>query len=107
MKLEKYIFCLPAAMSMASTRLGIDELRNSELFILYAIHYLPIPPTQYAIRRHAARFHAPLSPASLSNGIAHLLTLNLISYTQQRYYLTHQGRDYLHYVRRYLVHKRL
>jgi hypothetical protein len=107
MKIEKYIFCLPAAMSMASTRLRIDELRNSEIFILYAILYLPIPPTQYAILRHAKRFHAPLSPASLSNGIAHLLTINLISYTQQRYHLTHAGRDYLYYVRRYLVNQRL
>lgn len=107
MKLSKYIFLLPAAVDKVSKRFGVRTLRDTELFVLYSIQYLPSDCSQQSILRHARSMHHPISEPSVSLAVKHLSTTGFITYQDNKLALAPLGREYLSAIRRYLLNKRL
>lgn len=109
MKLEKYIFNLPKAVKLASTRTGTPRpLIPTELFLLYAIKRLPNPCTQTHLQRFSAIVYNPLTLNTIHKGLCYLVEYGLIERDALKSYsLTPLGREYLSYIRRYLINVRL
>jgi hypothetical protein len=107
MKIEKVLFHLPSANEKVSRKFGIEPLTHHELFVLYAVNYLPMDSSQMAILRHASNCHYIISPASVSRYIHSLHSKGLIALNQERFTISSLGREFLSAVRRYLLNKRL
>ena len=108
MKLEKYIFCLPKAIRLASTRTRISRpLYPTELFLLYALKRLPNPCTQTHLQRFSASVHNPITLTTIHKGLMYLIDQQLIERNLKSYSLSPLGREYLSYIRQYLIHVRL
>lgn len=108
MKLEKYIFNLPKAIRLASTRTGVSRpLIPSELFLLYAIKRLPNPCTQTHLQRFSASVHNPITLNTIHKGLLYLVEQQLIERNQKSYSISPLGREYLSYIRQYLINVRL
>lgn len=108
MKIDKYIFLIPASVEMACTRLGISRpLTYNELFTLYAIKYIPFPPSQRHIVAHAKSMRHPIASNTIAVALMFLTSEGLLTMESKRYTITWKGREFFSYVRRYLVHKRL
>lgn len=108
MKIEKYIFCLPKAMRLASTRTGISRpLYPTEIFLLYALKRLPSPCTQSHLQRFCASVYNPLTLTTIHKGLMYLLEQELIERNLKSYSLSPVGREYLSHIRRYLINVRL
>lgn len=107
MKIEKYIFHLPAAMSLASSRIGCPPLSPCDMFNLYAVRYL-YPCKVAKLVRHSKECQQAWSESAIRHSCVRLHDWGLLSRDEKDYYtLTPSGRDYLSYVRRYLLHKRI
>jgi len=98
---------LPRSMDLASRRLGIRTLRESELTVLYVIKNSLFPPGKTAIHRHLQRFKHPAAYVTVHHACGWLLEVGLIERIGTKYSLSYRGKDYLQYVRRYLVYQRL
>jgi hypothetical protein len=108
MKLEKYIFCLPKALRLASSRTGISRpLYPTELFLLYAIKRLPDPCTQAHLHRFSEHVYNPLTLTTIKKGLTYLLEQELIDRKLKSYSLSPLGREYLSHIRQYLINVRL
>jgi DNA-binding PadR family transcriptional regulator len=108
MKLDKVIFCMPKANKLAATRLSlIRPLIASELFILYAIKRLPNPCTHMHIDRFAERVYNPMSFNTIAKALSYLTEQQLIERNLKSYSLSPLGREYLSYIRQYLINVRL
>lgn len=105
MKIEKYLLYLNKANKMAGQRLSVTPLTPVQLTIL-----------------HLIRIHAPVRSVTLCSILipdlcAHpryvefslkgLRESGLIIHEGVTYRLSHTGREYIHLVRRYLLHKRI
>ena len=107
MKLSKYIFLLPASVEKVSKRFDVRPLRDSELFVLYSIQYLPSDCSQQSILRHARNMHHPISEPSVSLAVKFLSSAGFITYQDNKLALAPLGREYLSAIRRFLLNKRL
>ena len=107
MKIEKILYMLPRSMDIASRRLGIRTLRESELTVLYVIKNSPFLPGKTAIHRHLQRFKHPAAYVTVHHACNWLLEVGLIERIGTKYSLSYRGKDYLQCVRRYLVYQRL
>jgi DNA-binding PadR family transcriptional regulator len=108
MKLEKYIFNLPKAVKLASTRTGVSRpLIPSELFLLYAIKRLPPPCTQTHLQRFSDRVHNPVTLNTIHKGLNNLVEYGFIERDVRSYSISPLGREFLSYIRRYLINVRL
>jgi DNA-binding PadR family transcriptional regulator len=107
MKIQKVIFLLPSAVIKVSKRHGIPPLTNHEVFIIYAVSYLPMASYQMAIYRFAERLGYPISEPTISRSIHTLADYGLVTIDNYKFSITPLGREYLSGVRRYLLNKRL
>lgn len=108
MKLEKYIFSLPKALRLASTRTGVSRpLYPTELFLLYAIKRLPDPCTQTHLQRFSAHVHNPITLTTIHKGLMYLVEQELVERNLKSYSISPLGREYLSYIRQYLINVRL
>lgn len=108
MKLEKYVFCLPKAIKMAALRTGtLRSLYPTELFLLYAIKRLPAPCTQVHIQRFGNSLQNPITLTTIRKGLDYLTEQGLIERNLKSYSLSPLGREYLSYIRQYLINVRL
>jgi len=107
MKLNKYIFLLPSAVVKVSRRYEVPELSFHDLFVLYAVAYLPEGIRQISIVRHAKRMGHPISQGSISESLSLLSAADLVHVHDMRISLAPLGREYLSAIRRYLLNKRL
>lgn len=107
MKIEKILYMLPRSMDLASRRLGIRTLRESELTVLYVIKNYPYPPGKTAIHRYLQGVKHPASYVTVHHACNWLLEVGLVDRIGTKYSLSYKGKDYLQFVRRYLVHQRL
>ena len=107
MKIQKVLFFLPAANQKVSKRFGFEPLTTHELFMLYAIQYIPSNCSQQAILRHARDCDYTLSEPSVSRYTYTLRDRGLIEFVDGRISLSSLGRDYLSSLRRFLLNRRL
>jgi hypothetical protein len=108
MKLEKTIFYLPKAIRLASTRTRISRpLYPTEIFLLYAIKRLPNPCTQSHLQRFSESVHNPITLTTIHKGLTYLIEQRLIDRNIRSYSLSPLGREYLSYIRQYLINIRL
>ena len=106
MKLQKYMFLLPRAIELASSRLGVRTIRMSEAFILYSSDYLP-QATYSSLVRHGKNFGYPISLPTIAQGLRFLVASELLSNDNGVYSLTWKGREFLSRIRRYMLNARL
>lgn len=106
MKIEKYLLYLPASVRVASKRLDIPVLNNFQLALLYLIrsHY---PVKTKALFRICQDAKLTDNYPFLCTNVSILAKYELVEVSHALYSLTPKGRDYLSYIRRYLLHKRL
>ena len=107
MKIEKVLYMLPHAMELASKRLGIRTLRESELTVLYVIRNAGVPPGKCAIHRYLGKMKHPASYVTVHHACDWLVEVGLIERSGTKYSLSYRGKDYLHAVRRYMIHRRI
>lgn len=108
MKLDKVIFCMPKAIRLASTRTGLSRaLYPTEIFILYAIKRLPNPCTQTHLQRFSDSVHNPITLNTIHKALSYLTEQQLIERNLKTYSLSPLGREYLSYIRQYLINVRL
>ena len=106
MKIQKVVFLLPSAVEVVSKRFNVPSLTHHEVFVIYAIQYLP-PSNQASLLRHANKLGYSISDASVSRSVHALHTYGLISLQDGRFSISSLGREYLSAIRRYLLNKRL
>lgn len=106
MKIQKYVFLFHAAVEVASKRLNIPNLKTSDCFVLYSIAYLP-KATHGSLMRHNEDMRYNVTAMTISTSLRTLLDAELISLDSRVYSITWKGREFMSYVRRYLLHKRI
>lgn len=107
MKIEKYILHLHPAIVMASKRMGIPRLSLLHVSLLYMIR-LRQPVRTGALRELCEASELAKRLDTMSVALAFLREHELVQRDEKLLYsLTYRGRDYLSYIRRYLLHKRL
>ena len=98
---------MPAACSLASSRIGCPSLTPCDLFTLYAVRYL-FPCKVASIIRHSKDVGHTFSGHTIRESCMRLHDYGLLNRDAKDYYtLSPTGRDYLSYIRRYLLHKRI
>ena len=107
MKLSKYVFLLPSAVEKVSKRYDVRTIRDTELFVLYSIQYLPSDCSQQSIIRHAKHMNNPISVPSVSLAVKYLSSVGFITYQDNKLALSPLGREFLSGIRRFLLNKRL
>jgi hypothetical protein len=107
MKVQKYVFHFRGAVDKVAKRYGIRPPHDSEMFVLYAIQYIPFECSQQTILRHANSVGYPISHTSIFKAVNYLLSVGLITYQDSKLALAPLGREYLSAIRRYLLNKRL
>lgn len=107
MKLEKYLFFLPEASRLASVRCNCKPLSQSELTILFILKlYSPI--REGAMLRKLSSFYHPFTRPTVSLALRVLLSYELAERQPTiGYSISPLGREYLSYVRRYMLNRRL
>lgn len=110
MKPEKYYLMSDSANYRASRRLGIAELTRTQLRYLYSLRrlgetsQLALTDYVYSHRPHVVR---PDNRSSW-NTLNSLVIIGLVDKTSRGHYaISSMGREYLSYLRNYLVNKRL
>lgn len=109
MKVDKYIFCFTTANHRASQRTGVVELTHTQLRYLYALRRLGtisqvgLSDYVYSHRPHVVR----RDNRSTWNELNVLVQRGLATREKQRYTITQLGREYISYIRHYLLNKRL
>jgi len=107
MKLQKYVFMMDGAIAKVCRRMRIPLLNASDIFTLYAVHYLPLHCSRQGIHRHAVRMKHPLSINSIGESATRLKAAGLLQEDNGRLSITSEGRSFLAQVRMYLLNKRL
>ena len=110
MKIEKFFLCVDTAIYRASQRTGIPQLNYTQLRFLYGLRRLgttsqtALADFVFLHRPHVKR----ADNRSSWNYLNSLCLLGLaIRETHKRYSITPLGREYLSYIRSYLLNKRL
>jgi hypothetical protein len=98
---------LPRSMDLASRRLGLRTLRESELVVLLVVKNCVVPPGKCAIHRYLQDMKHPTSYVTVHHACDWLVEVGLLERNGTKYSLSYTGKDYLHSVRRYMIHQRL
>jgi hypothetical protein len=106
MKIEKYLLHLPASIRMASKRMELPRLTTLQLTLLFLIR-THSPVKTIVLFNICKKAELVANYPSLANNVSILTRYGLIEGSDALYSLTYRGRDYLSYIRRYLLHKRL
>lgn len=106
MKVEKYLFFMSPAVRRVSKRMGIPPPSHHQLCVLYILK-----------RRGLLRFTAisqllgsyGLSPSerTLTLSLRSLLSSDLIVKSSEGYIVSNTGREFISYVRSFLLNKRI
>ena len=107
MKLQKYVFMWDGAIAKVCRRMRIPLLNASDIFTLYAVHYLPLHCSRQGIHRHAVRMKHPISINSIGESATRLKAAWLLQEEAGRLSITSEGRSFIAQVRMYLLNKRL
>lgn len=109
MKPEKYYLMGDAANYRASRRLGIKPLSDSQLRYLYAIRRLGRSSLKY-VTDYVNQYRPHLVTPDVRNSwhtLDDLVNYGLVIREGKYYSISSTGREYLSYLRNYLVNKRL
>lgn len=105
MKIEKVLFFLTEALRLAAVRCDCERLSQTELTILYIVRNYGHIREESILRKFASFYH-PIARNTVSVSLRKMFDNNLVS-RSNGYTITPLGREYLAYVRRYMINRRL
>jgi predicted transcriptional regulator len=106
MLVDKYVICLPKARRHVCRAMGLPDLRDADLSVLYAIKRLE-RATASSIHRYLDSHGHPMHRETVLRVLPSLVSSLLIVREGDTYSLSVTGRHFISRIRNYLLRKRL
>lgn len=106
MKVDKYVLLFPSAVRRVSKRMGIPPPNRHQLCVLYILRRRGLLRFSAIIRMLESYGISP-SEKALSASLTALLSSELIIRSPDGYIVSNTGREFISYVRSFLLNKRI